>query len=760
MSDHLPQSRRAKVIRKQVSDERWERLVDDALRRLDVLDRVVKERKAEGRSWRKSLEAAVPEVPWPTYVGWKRKWRQRKGQPWERLLDGRLPPPPPPIPEELRRAACMIRRTDRSVNCERARELLEAEFGEAGRLSDASLRRIWSAAGLVHEPAKDTAGRMPGEQVQYFNGGGALSLLGAAEAELGSSGKLAAAAHRAGQARADGQGEVEQVVEPEGSRDARGRLTKGYNDWQRQAVLPGQTDSRMRSDETKAGRRDLSQLATLRSRPETLGSKMLCMGMMPLVTERRGFVGLEGPAGGWMEAAGLFPYMPATLDKTLAELGLLGVGDALWEAHARQWLEQARRWSADGPEWLRLAVYVDASLDPYWTRHFALSGKVSRVGRVMPALDRVAVTSGPGVALLVETHAGSVSLKTHLVPLLRKLESFVGEGELGGLTIIDAEMATVKVLWALDHELKRGFVTVLKGQALKGAERRDFGPWQPFRERDELRELVVVLCTKGASEGGFEMRGVEMRRPGSRRERSTLFLCNWEAERLPTAEVARAYLSRWPNQEQRFRNARNGGGLERSHGYGGEMITHVAFDKKVNEASRKLDNAKDRLIDLERIRDTVAADLEQKSSPTSAEAAALKTAEADLRKAEQAVVKANNKLVDRCKMPREIYARDPGRDTVMTCLKLNALLLLEFVLKEYFGDLRMEWRTFIDQFMFLAVTVRTSQRRVLYQIHVNERQSERMKQLQVACDAINRRRIHRGERLLKFELIDPEPPGL
>ena len=66
----------------------------------------------------------------------------------------------------------------------------------------------------------------------------------------------------------------------------------------------------------------------------------------------------------------------------------------------------------------------------------------------------------------------------------------------------------------------------------------------------------------------------------------------------------------------------------------------------------------------------------------------------------------------------------------------------------------------IDQFMFLAVTVRTSRRRVLYQIHVNERQSERMKQLQGACDAINRRRIHRGERLLKFELIDPAPPGL
>jgi hypothetical protein len=122
-------------------------------------------------------------------------------------------------------------------------------------------------------------------------------------------------------------------------------------------------------------------------------------------------------------------------------------------------------------------------------------------------------------------------------------------------------------------------------------------------------------------------------------------------------------------------------------------------------------------------------------------------------------VTANNELVDRCKMPREIYARDPGRDNVMTCLKLNALLLLEFVLKEYFGDLRMEWRTFIEQFLYLAVTVRTSHRRVLYQIHENVRQPERMAQLRVACDAINSRRIHRGKDLLKFEVVEPASPG-
>jgi hypothetical protein len=189
------------------------------------------------------------------------------------------------------------------------------------------------------------------------------------------------------------------------------------------------------------------------------------------------------------------------------------------------------------------------------------------------------------------------------------------------------------------------------------------------------------------------------------------------------------------------------------------LVTHVAFKTKVEKASRSLDRAKDHLLDVERIRDTVADSLAGVSSPTVAQRAMQKTADDDVRKAEQAVVRANNKLVDECQMPREIYARDPGRDNVMTCLKLNALLLLEFVLKEYFGDLRMEWRTFIEQYLLLAVTVRTSSRRALYQIEANPRQPERMTQLRAACDAINKRRVHRGKRLLWFEVIAPSLGG-
>lgn len=485
----------------------------------------------------------------------------------------------------------------------------------------------------------------------------------------------------------------------------------------------------------------------------------MCMGVMPLLTERRGFVGLEGPAGSWLAVLGVRAYMPRTLDKALDELGLLGVNEALWQTYARQWCEQSRKWSSGGPWWLQSVVYVDKTEDPHWTRHYALSGKVSRVGRVMPCLGRVMVTSGPGVPLMVETHAGTVSLKTHLVPTLSKLDEWLGEGELGRLTVIDAEMATAGLLWTLDRELERLFVTVLKGGALSGAEQEGHGPWQPYRQRDELRELHLTLRGEGAPEEGVRLRAVEMRRPNSQWPHTTMFVTNGQEEELTTAEVATVYLSRWPHQEQVFRNARNGGGLERSHGFGGQVITNVAFRTKVDKASNRLDRAKDHLLDMEEVRDEVAAAVRGREA-TKEERRKLKTVEAEVRKAEQMVVKANNALVNQCRMPREIYARDPGRDNVMSCLKLWGLMLVEFVLKEYFGGLRMEWRTFIDQYLYLAVTVRTSHNRILHQIHANVRQPQRMAELRAACEEINRRRIHRNKRLLKFEVIDPRPGGL
>ena len=95
----------------------------------------------------------------------------------------------------------------------------------------------------------------------------------------------------------------------------------------------------------------------------------------------------------------------------------------------------------------------------------------------------------------------------------------------------------------------------------------------------------------------------------------------------------------------------------------------------------------------------------------------------------------------------------------MTCLKLSLCMLMEFVLREYFGMHRMEWRTFIEQFVTLPVTVRTTRARRLYQIHANKRQPDNMQRLAEALMTLNARKLRRDNRLLVFELVGLPEPG-
>jgi len=740
-----------------VSDDRWRELVAEAERRAGVLAAVAARVEASGQSLRSAVADVAPELHWSTYLHWRRSVDGGEGPTWERLLDGRVPPVPDRVPDDVRLAACMVRRVDPSMNAETARTHLVAQFGESGGISDASLRRIWADAELRYVAPDEPRGAVA-EEVEEFHGGGGLALLAAADSELGASLGLARAVQKAGELRAGVQATVEARTDIEVHRDDEGHFTPEYNGAWRAEVAPGEADARWTTDTAKRRHVELSALTTLKMRATTLSVKLLSMGVMPMLTERRGFAGLDGPVGAWLGVLGGTAYMPATLDKALWELGMLGVDDALWDTHGLRWSRVSRRWTESEPSWLQHVWYIDGTAEPYWTKAYAKSGPVSRVGRTMPCLTRIAVTSGAGVPVLVETYAGAASLKTHLIPVLKRLDAVIGtDAEVGRLTVVDSEVGTAGLMWALHETADRIFITVIKGNILKGATLRNEGPWMPYRERDELREVAVDLNGKHAPAEGITVRGVEMRRPNSRRPTTTLFATNADAEEFSTAEIATAYLARWPLQEQLFRDTRNGGGLNRSHGFGGEHVTHVALDTKKEQAKRRLATGEARQTRAEATRERLDEGTRDVAPPVRKDA--LRLADQDTRRAERTVRARQAEQVRAETMPAEIYERNTGRDSTMTCLKLHVLMLAEFVLREYFGGLNIEWRTFIEHFVMLPVTVRTTNNRCLYQLHVNPRQPERMAQLAKALDEINRRRIRRDDRLLVFELVGVNESG-
>lgn len=753
MTHRMPETKRGQALFARMSAARWEAVVEEALQKAAIVEAVQAHRDRTEESWKRCLQAVSPEVGWSKYLHWRRRYVKGEGPAWERLVDSRIPPLIR-ISEDVARAARALRRADRSITARSARELLQAEFGPDLAVSDASLGRIWAAADLRRvRKSNGPSGSQPGEVVETFHGGGGLALLLAADAETGSSLRLAQAVLDAGAGAEAGPETAEPRKEDDGTRDAHGRFTGEYNAQWREGVAPGERDARWNSDADKRATRNLEELPLVKHRPETLARKLLCMGSAALISERRGFDGLDGPSGSWLGVFGGTAYMPATLDKALAQLGLLSADTPLWDAHAALWATQSQRWSKGGPAWLQTALYIDGTSDPYWTRKFALSGKVERVGRVMPNLSRVAVASGAGVPLLVETHVGTVGLKKRLGPLLERLDSILGlGGDAGRLTIVDSEAGTAGAMWALHSISERVFVTVLKGPVRKGARVHGEGEWVAYRDRDEIREVEIDLKGKGAPPAGLTVRGVEMRRTG-RNPVTTLFATNAVAEDLDTATVVDAYLARWPAVEQLFRDARNGIGLNRNHGYGDGEVTHVALETNLERADKSVAHAKacKAAADATRAELNVATEELEASARNKALALADKAAT----QAEARLVAAKAKKARLDTMPTTIYQRDTTRDSVMTCLKFNLCMLVEFVLREYLGSAATEWRNFIEQFVELPVTVRTTNTRRCFEIHANPRQPQKMAQLADAIQEINARKIRQDGRLLVFKLREP-----
>ncbi len=744
-------------IRLQLSPEIWEKRVAEAYQRVEVLDAIERLRENSGLPWRKCVETVDSELGWSCYLHWRRRLDENDGEEWERLVDRRVPPRPEAVPEKIREAAISYRQANPDIDCARSRKLLTARFGDGGNISDRCLQRIWMEADVARSGCGD-ASRF--EKVEHLHGGAGIALLGAAALETGAPLALAESALKSGREAAATQELLSATPIELEERDAAGRFTAEFNHAARQDYEPGKTDARWTSDEEKRSKIQLSNLQLLSLSASVIAQRMLAIGMVGLLTERRGFDGLDGPKGGWLAAAGQLAYMPTTLDKTLRELALLDVGDDLWAAHGRQWAQMAQHWNHKDEESLSwLIVYVDKTADAYWTRRFALSGKVETVGRVMPCLTRVALCAGPGVPLLMSLTAGSSSLKQELPAMLDAADELLGEGEVERITVVDSEASSVSLLWVLSgRKGSHRFVTVLKGMKLRSLQFKDPGEWRPYGERDHIRTGWVTLHGKDEPEGGLRLNVVQRRRLEGRNPTTTWFATDASWEELSPTDVVDVYLSRWPNQEQKFRNGRNGLALERSHGFGGEYVNHVALETKLEQAKKRMDRAAKRV-------EKAAVEVEQAQALSMLEvdeggqSLALKTAISNAEKEHKKVVKdlekAEQKHQNLSTQPRVIYKRDTTRENIATALSVMVMMLIEYVLREYFGGLRMEFRTFIEHFVNTPTTVRTSHRRVLYQFEVNPRNFERTEQLRRACEEVSRRRLKRNGRLLVFEVVEP-----
>ena len=118
--------------------------------------------------------------------------------------------------------------------------------------------------------------------------------------------------------------------------------------------------------------------------------------------------------------------------------------------------------------------------------------------------------------------------------------------------------------------------------------------------------------------------------------------------------------------------------------------------------------------------------------------------------------KAASELKKQESTPLEIYARDTDLDSIMTCLKMSLLSLLEFIGHEYFAGYRMTPRTFAEALVPLPVTIRERPHEIVYEVAPNPRDPKMMELLTSALDRITSRRLKvRGRRFIARIRDDP-----
>lgn len=264
-------------------------------------------------------------------------------------------------------------------------------------------------------------------------------------------------------------------------------------------------------------------------------------------------------------------YRPSTLDKSLREWKLIGAADAMGAAFLAHLVRTAPE-PLDAPTGV-VVLYGDGTVNPWWTSGHARCAKVSRRGKVMPAVTTVTLNNGLGTPVRYAAVSGQIYLPDIIPRLLDEYEEAAGPSVLQRVVVLDRESHAVAFFKQLGA--RHTFIIALRSNVTgPTAPFRDVGAWTASSQGTEVCDGFLTLHDRRSGQRDLEVRVVGFRR---RANGSVLWLAtNGGHEVFTSSDIARIYLGRWPNQERQYRDTQGRIGFGRIHGYGKEEVEHVA----------------------------------------------------------------------------------------------------------------------------------------------------------------------------------------
>ncbi len=770
------------IVKSRVSSESWEERARSARHDAELLAKVEKRFEAGD-----SLNAAIALVLPKSRRSWAiRHWPRYRESGWEGLVDLRLPREP----RESKRIRAKIEAlcaNNPKLSLPDAVTALEAAKPDRPLPSPATLKReLRRARARAHK--EDDTDRVETTQLQFAGG----ELLLAAEVETGAIAALRDEVVAIGKEAIEASAGQEPQKDV-GLRDRRGRFTVTYNR-KRRRKRGEKVASYLRSAAEKAEGRVPSWPRFVREQPETIEAKLRTLVFEPLVNRIKGWAGLRSPDAAGLEPLTGYAYMPSTLAKFTSALAISNAGPRLLQAAGSVWHAVAeQRWGEGGA---MAALYVDNHAKEVWTSLFTQSAKVSSLNRVMPAITTTYVHTGAGTPLVMGVQSGGAPLAPQLVKLVERTEKQLGD-DIRRAVVIDSEGSTFDILETF-AKAKRVIVTPLRPSRVPELELRhgQGSYFRPYREKDELRIGSATLHhrTTGRS---VEVGVLEIRR--EHRETNTLLLTTGLDLGFEGRELADLYFSRWPIQENWFRDGEVVR-LDEHRGNCSRVVTNIAVATESDRLERQLDNGWPKLCELEKNAKRLAKELEKTTQEESRKSRRLTTrrrrldresAEGDpTRKAfgrsaaehhtalvdwetsrlalDQSTARVQQNEQRREKLEarlqkaearhkilatrRKIRQVDVALDTVLTSTKLTGAQLISFVLREYLADQPMSPQTFAARVFPIRGRKEVTRDSETIIFCENPRDPDVTDALVAACRRLNARRLTRDGRHLHYRV--------
>jgi hypothetical protein len=776
-------------VRSRVTDATWAQRVKQATADEVVLKRVLAE-EAKGRSLNEAIAKVLPAS--------RRSWALRRipnyrVQGFEALIDARLPREAK-VAQACRQAVQAAREENPRISVDETLEILRDQ-AITPLPSESTIKREFARVKERRKYARRKAAAQGRTQVVELSFAGG-ELLAAAETETGGIAALTSEVVRIGEhARKASKGRT--PAKDLANRNGDGHFTGRYNRARRRQ-RGEQIASYLRTAEEKAAGRVPSWPRFVHEQPETIDAKLRMLVFAWMVVGSKGWDALRAPDVAGLASLTGFAYMPATLAKFVSALAISAADQPLIETTARHWHEVAHtRWGEPGA---MAALYVDNHAKEVWSSLFTQSGKVSHLNRVMPCITTTYAHTGAGTPVVLSVQSGGAPLAPRLVELVDQAETTL-ETEIERAVVIDAEGCTFDLLESF-AKAKRVLITPLKPSRVPSLEltytRGSY--YRPYREHDELRIATATLMHK-ASGRTLEVGALLVRR--AHRDADTVLLTTGLALGMEGPDLADLYYRRWPVQENAFKDG-NAVGLSEHRGNCGRIVANVAVVTELERLEARANRDGDALRTLA----DEAANLETVAAQHARDQARTESALATRRKrlddaiaqgktggktfarialdhqqalihtetATQLAAKARTALDKnrdrRAKLEqraaeiadrrrhieprRTIRQLDTTQDTILTATKLTALQLISFALREYLPTMPMTPSTFLQRVLSVRGRKETALDNELVVFYENFRDPLVNDALRDACARLNRRKLERGDRRLRFA-VEPPP---